>query len=351
MFNWIKTQNSLPPFIAVVNCDDCGVEMTRKIRRESDLQITKHHCKRCTAKRQWQDPKFRELVVSSSRKIWNDEERRTKMSKIRTDPIHVAKLIERNKTIKPDPIKASIAAKATWQKILSDHERHVAAIKARTRQAKEAWTNDEFRNKVVMNNRKNWQNDEYRTSIVESSKELWKNKEYRDKILNKLQDPEYRIKMAEKMRNKWRTDEQFRQKMRDQPKVSSIQKTLYSILDDLKINYFKEREDGPSDKECMIGPYQFDCVIPRGNKTLLIECQGDYWHSKPDIISRDAAKSSYIMNNFPNQYEIRYLWEHEFSQKDRIVNTIKHWLDINQIDVVDFESQNCVSNGSLTDRR
>lgn len=120
------------------------------------------------------------------------------------------------------------------------------------------------------------------------------------------------------------------------PKVSSIQILLYSILDDLGIKYYKERIDSESDKEVSIGPYNFDCVIPRENKpTLLIECQGDYWHNTDTHIRNDKAKSTYIERYYSNQYELKYIWEHEFLNKDKIIDLIKYWTGINT-EVVDF---------------
>jgi len=121
-------------------------------------------------------------------------------------------------------------------------------------------------------------------------------------------------------------------------KVSSIQTILYSILDDLNIYYYRERDDGDDDPQCHIGPYSFDCVIPReGMATLLIECQGEYWHSLPGVISKDANKAAYIANNFSDQYELKYLHEHEFSNYHYIVNILKSWLKIDTINQIEFE--------------
>ena len=88
--------------------------------------------------------------------------------------------------------------------------------------------------------------------------------------------------------------------LENMPRVSSIQTQLYSILDDIGVKYFREYNDREDDVQCKIGPYSFDCVIPYGNKTLLIECQGDYWHNTEPHIINDKQKSSYIANNFPD---------------------------------------------------
>ncbi len=147
--------------------------------------------------------------------------------------------------------------------------------------------------------------------IRESSRKAWKNAHYR-----KVQ--------AEK-----RALQQFQ--------TSAIQKHLYSILDDLKVSYFREYDDKPNDPETIIGPYNFDCVVPRpGRPALLIECNGDYWHSSEKVIRKDNQKQSYIRNNYADSYECKVIWEHEFKCKDKVSDLLKYWLGIDSPDVEDF---------------
>lgn len=120
-------------------------------------------------------------------------------------------------------------------------------------------------------------------------------------------------------------------------KISSIQTMLYSILDDLDVLYYREYEDRPNDLQCALGPYTFDCVIPRNDdRDILVECQGDYWHSQEKAIRVDKAKATYCERYLSDKYELKYLWEHEFSCKDKIIELLKYWLGLTQLDVVDF---------------
>ena len=139
-----------------------------------------------------------------------------------------------------------------------------------------------------------------------------------------------------------KTDEDFKHRMAIvravQPRVSSIQTLLYSILDDLGVKYYREYPDKPIDKECIVGPYCFDCVIPITSKpTLLIECQGEYWHSLKGANIRDKAKASYITNNLSDRYELKYIWEHEFSCQDKVAETLKYWLGLSEHEQVEFD--------------
>jgi hypothetical protein len=121
-----------------------------------------------------------------------------------------------------------------------------------------------------------------------------------------------------------------------QPKTSSQQIILYSILDDLKITYHKD-----DDESCRIGYYCFDCRIDPQNrinlkKSLLIEVQGDYWHNLPKVIARDKSKATYLKTYFP-EYDLKYLWEHEFNNKDRISNLLKYWLGLKPAELTNFD--------------
>lgn len=106
------------------------------------------------------------------------------------------------------------------------------------------------------------------------------------------------------------------------PRISSLQVKLYEILEDLNINYFREDVDT---EKCMVDYWVFDCAIPLESKILLVECQGDYWHNKPEVIERDKRKKEHVDNN--DGYDIMYLWEKEFKDQDglrkKILNEIE----------------------------
>ena len=147
-------------------------------------------------------------------------------------------------------------------------------------------------------------------------------------------------KISERVKHSWQTIG-FQNKMAkvfaDRPKVSSIQEILYNILEDLGVKYFREYNDKSDDQECSIGGRMFDCVVPRvGRPTLLIECQGSYYHMKRDAQCKDEKKYSHIENIFPGQYEIKQLWEHEFSCESRVYGQLKHWLGLENVVEFDF---------------
>lgn len=138
--------------------------------------------------------------------------------------------------------------------------------------------------------------------------------------------------ISQRMKNAWK-DGDYRGKMAKifatRPKVSHIQEVLYNILDDLGIVYYREHNDKLDDNECLIGDRAYDCVIPRNGKpTLLIECQGNYYHSRRGASKRDLIKYSDTNTKFPGQYEVKQLWEHEFYCESRVSDKIKYWLGL-----------------------
>lgn len=229
----------------------------------------------------------------------------------------------------------------------------VGTAESRSKASKKKWENRSFRDKITESSIRANTTDEYRELQSNRTKELWKNEEYalrvsdgvraimddhmKSKISESLikkfkDDPNYSANLAALLREKWQNDDYRRQMafhLANQPRVSSLQVKLYSYLDDLGVEYCSEGE------QTTIGYYVFDCLIPKGDGGLLIECQGDYWH-KPEMENgSDKRKFTYIDRYFP-EYEIMYIWEHEFSTKDRVINRLKSKLNIG-LDVVDFD--------------
>jgi len=199
--------------------------------------------------------------------------------------------------------------------------------------AQKAWADESYRKMISDNSKKIWDDPDRRQAMGQVNTDPIKKRQMIEKNRRKWEDPEFRAKMAAI----YKTMESIHTANRAaHPKVSSIQKVLYSILDDLKIPYYREYDDH-TDQQCQIGPYIFDCVIPReGKPTILVECNGDYWHSLDNRMRIDASKISYVNKLFPGQYEVKTIWEHEFQNYNKVVELVKYWIGMTTLEVVDF---------------
>jgi predicted RNA-binding Zn-ribbon protein involved in translation (DUF1610 family)/GNAT superfamily N-acetyltransferase len=234
-----------------------------------------------------------DVCSKNARKLWNDE---SKAEMIRN---HLKSQKMRNITIEKNK---RLFLDSEWvSKWKSNIDWELISSKSKL-----MWSDPEFRKKMSR-------------SFSIARKKQWCNKEYRDKMMSHFASDKHKARMLDVRRNMAIS------------KSSKQQDMLYRLLDDMGVSY---------DKEVGYGYYLFDRRIkPQNNisldKTLLIEVNGDYWHSLPKSIRNDKSKSTYIMKYFTN-HEIKYLWEHEFIAMDRVRNMLSYWLGITRNDIVQF---------------
>lgn len=210
--------------------------------------------------------------------------------------------------------------------------------KLRSELSKKLWDDINFRNKIIESSKNNI-TTEYRESQRLNTLKLWENDEYRKSVTDGVKaaftDPIIRSHISLGLQRKWEEDS-YRSlilKSFSRSKVSNIQLLLYNYLDDLNVNYYKEGD------ATTIGYYVFDCLVP--DHKLLIECQGDYWHSLPKAIRNDKSKFTYISKYFP-EYTIMYIWEREFYEKDGVLDRLKLRLGID-LDTISFDFKDLIS--------
>ena len=98
-------------------------------------------------------------------------------------------------------------------------------------------------------------------------------------------------------------DEDYREKLSKTafwtPQPSKLQRRLIPIFDRLNIKW---------EEEYRIRWWHFDYFLP--DKKVLIEVQGNYWHSKPEAVVRDKRKRTFVKNN--TDFKLVEIWENEF---------------------------------------
>jgi len=180
-----------------------------------------------------------------------------------------------------------------------------------------------------------WLDNEFRKRqsnlISERSKKLWKNESYRLKIRNKLRHVYDTTDLRERLsilgKERYLKDPKTREilKADRQHKNSKLNDTVAAVLDGHKIQYEREFE---------LCNYKFDFKI--GN--ILLEVNGDYWHSLPNNIANDKSKRT-IINKYYDNYIVKVLWESEFRTvrgRERLLNLIdKHTITPTNISLSD----------------
>lgn len=290
----------------LVKCDKC--DFVRELRRDyynSLIKNNKNVCSSCAIKIAHSEGKCKlpsNVKSEISKKAWSN-----------------TKLLEKHRL-------ESISRNTTeeYRKTQSDRTKKLwlsEEYKKRVSDGVKAVMNEDMKKQISEILKNKWANEQQKEKYSNSLKKRWLSEAYRETMREIHYSPKYKEKMAEILANN--------------PKVSSIQLLLYKYLEDLGIQYFKEGSD------TKIGYYVFDCLIPKQgnlNKSILIECQGDYWHSISKNIRNDKSKFTYIDRYFP-EFEIMYLWEREFSTKDKIVSKLKTKLNLER-DILDFNFDN-----------
>lgn len=234
-------------------------------------------------------------------------------------------------------------AKARWAD--PEYRRKWREARAKTKEERSAtskriWSDPERLAKLSEQLKRVWAIPEYRSLKTKQSQEQWEDSEYIEKQSTGINDPEVLKVISENSKRFWANSE-YREKLGrhltdcrlNMPTISSIQIKLYELLTELNVDYVSES------RETTVGPFSFDCLIP--SRKLFIECQGDYWHSLKKNQINDKRKYQYVKSYFP-EYDILYLWEHEFENESLIINKL-HAI-FGQLSSVDFDFKDVVVN-------
>jgi len=297
-------------------------------------------------KEKWTDPKFRERATNAAIETCKSKQYKDNVS------------LATKKAMDTPEIKAKLsrASKDKWNN--PEYRNNLMALYS-TEEYKnklssismERWKDPGRRHKISVAIKKRWSDLGYRQKSSESSairqnttshklkmsdisKDVWKNPNHRLKMRNIWISDEYKQKKSKIARGLWEDDE-YRNKLAvaqrtNKKSLTKPHNKVITILDALNVQY---------EVEYVIGPWTFDVFIPTHN--ILIEVQGNYWHSFKDQIRRDNSKLSYISKYFP-QYKLKYIWEHECFTDRQVESKLKYWLGITLQEVKEFNFNDLV---------
>lgn len=178
------------------------------------------------------------------------------------------------------------------------------------------------RQKHSIQMKKQWADEEYKRQRSECSKQLWHHDKFRSNHREGVRAEESRRKCSEAATEAWKR-ESYRNKhavalSKQLSIVPDTERRTHSILDALKLSY---------DINYVVGPYTFDIHMKRKDAPdLLIEINGNYWHTRPYVARKDMAKASYI-SAIPD-YELKTIWEHQLFDIGRCKCLISYWMGL-----------------------
>lgn len=227
-----------------------------------------------------------------------------------------------NRTRQSDKLKAvqagrkillSQSAKMNWKR---NRETFLKAIKKRS-------ADRNYRHKLSASVKESW-TDDRRSKQSLIAKSLWANHQYVIKrtVAHKLamSDPKVRAKLSESSKALHRNS---RYKSTIALGVSKTSRSPNSILEEVICRLLADRKVDHI-RQKAFGPYDFDIFIPE--KSILIECMGNYWHSLPNKIVRDRQRRTYFERYLkPNGHQLFYIWEHQFygiGAIDKLLSTV-----------------------------
>lgn len=210
---------------------------------------------------------------------------------------------------------------------LKGHGCPACANVERSREKKLLWSDQVFRERMLAVFEGNFE------QRSEASRRMW-------------EDPDFRKRLTELSRVRWE-DPAFRAKMATlrqtfkQPVVSSLTSSCCQVLDSLGVKY---------ETEYPVGFWNFDIFIP--DHKILIECNGEYWHSLPKAVRNDKAKATYVERYFPG-FRLLQIWEVEFFKVGRVEFILRKALELlngpqrqvafDQLSVVEIDRQQAAS--------
>jgi very-short-patch-repair endonuclease len=254
--------------------------------------------------RRWSDPVFRREVVSkiSQARVhnWRDENyRRIKIDQIReaaNDPVNKARRSE--------------VAKRMWE----DEEYRRKMSLSVGLASKQRWEDEEYRSRMISSLRRAMGDPVARAAVSERNVALWKDDSFREKQMRTRSRPEYKAHISEKVKEAYRRPsvrakhsealkrawadpvrrkarleilaESYKDPVRIRKITDSLrqrpnkaEKAVSSVLKSLRLRFwFQKHLEG----------FWPDFVLK--DFPIVIECDGFYWHSSPEVRLKDRRK-------------------------------------------------------------
>lgn len=219
-----------------------------------------------TQRQKWQDPEYRRMMCDARKKAWADPERRAAASergKLRRHTDEERRKIsegQKGKVIPPEAIEKMRAAK----KGKPVGEKTRAALLQAARKPR----SDETKLRMGAARKKYWADPENRKALGLRTRKFWASLTTEEKT--RLTRPG-RLACLEATRLR---------------EPTSIERAVAGVLSELGIVF---------EPQVLFKYYVADLYLPEHN--VIIECDGDYWHSTPAMIAHDKKRDKWFTNH------------------------------------------------------
>ena len=217
-------------------------------------------------RRLWQDPEYRQRMTEARQKVWADPDRKAAASergKLRKHTDEERRKIsegQKGKVIPPEARAKMSAAKKGKPASESTKE----ALRRGARKPR----SDETKLRMGSARKKYWADPENRKALGVRTRKFWASLTTEEKT--RLTRPG-RLACLEATRLR---------------EPTSIERSVACILTELGITF---------EQQVLFKYYAADIYLPEQN--VIIECDGDYWHSTPVMIAHDKKRDKWFANH------------------------------------------------------
>jgi very-short-patch-repair endonuclease len=270
------------------------------------------------------DPEYRKKVSEIMKMLWQDPEFRKKQIRREEKVSEIMKMLWQDPEFRK---KQSKIAKVRWQdpkfreKVLSKF-RDPEYREKRSKITKMLWQDPEYREKIIRQMEIVYKSSELREKNSQITKMLWQDPEFREKVLSKVKSLEHRKKVSERVKMLWRNSEYREKVVRSWlEKAGSRPNGLEKAVCELLQSYFPEEWRYVGDGKVFIAGFVPDFIHKEEN--WIIEVNGSYWHSLPEMQERDKKKREIYERC---GYKVLEVWESEVrSDPMAVVNKVAEY--------------------------
>lgn len=264
------------------------------------------------------------MLADPEKKKFIDDKRREALKSLETRAKMSASAIKRHSDLEArQELDAKISAtmrtpesRAKRSEKMKQHFADPEARKKTSETTKAAMARPEVREHTSQAQKERHANDpEFSARHSEFMKRLYAETDMREIVSARTKEamvevlarPEFRANLSVAMAKAW-NDPEYQRKVLDgriaklKSAHTSIEVAIAALLDVLGIEY---------QTQVRMGRYVVDFYIP--SKNLVIECDGDYWHSTERAKVTDARKDAYLLSK---GYTILRLPEHRIKAND-----------------------------------